>query len=858
MKAQRLQKVDGVFQAALELAPEHRAQFLDEACADDSDLRRDVESLIDAHEQAGDLIEDSASDIAAELLAKNQSVAKPGRIIGQYTVEDQLGAGGMGEVFLARDKMGRKVALKLLARQLNSDESSIARFQHEARTLLALNHPNIVTVYDIGEVDSVYYIASELVEGQTLRQHLDKGDIELREVLDIAIQIATGLAAAHEKGVVHRDIKPENIMIRRDGYVKVLDFGIAKLIEGPAVTNPEALTIRQVHTAEGTVIGTAPYMSPEQARGLPVDARTDTWSLGVVLYEAMSGRRPFLGETIQDVIASVLQKEPPPLARYVREVPEPLEWIISRSLRKDKDARYQTASGLLADLREFRKRVEFAAEIERTGTPNKQFGADTQSTRTETRNSIAVLPFANMSVDAENEYFCDGLAEELLNALAKIEDLKVAARSSAFSFKGKNARVSEIGRALGVQTVLEGSVRKSDNRLRITVQLISAADGYHLWSERYDREIQDIFDVQDEITLAVVDALKVRLLGDEKAAVLRRLTDNPEAYELYLKGRYFWFKFNPEGWTRAREFFEQALQKDPNFALAYAGLADALTASAVFTPPKEVFPKAKEMVQEAIKLDSSMAEAWCSKAAVRFFYEWDWAGAESDCKQSINLNPQFVLVHDLYSLCLLALGRFEEAIAEARRACELDPLSAYFNASLGFTLFFSRRYDEATDQLLMGAELDPGNIWAHMWLVDLYEQQGMHPQALHHRQKLLTLTGNNELAAEIGQEFERSGYRGVLLKSLDGLHKRSKLSYVPALEFATIHVRLGEQEKALDWLEKGFDERTMYLSLLKVRPAWDTLHSNPRYVELLRRMGLDTDGESRDKSTAPREKMSER
>lgn len=452
--------------------------------------------------------------------------------------------------------------------------------------------------------------------------------------------------------------------------------------------------------------------------------------------------------------------------------------------------------------------------------------------------SIAVLPFVNMSADAENEYFCDGRAEELINALTKIERLRVVSRTSAFSFKGKDADVREIGQQLNVRMVIEGSVRKSSNRLRITAQLINVANGYHLWSERYDRQLQDIFDIQDEISLAIVEALKLKLLGAEKAAVLKRHTENTEAYELYLKGRYFWFSLNPEGWEKSRHCFEQAIAKDPKFALAYSGLSDALIAWGVFTSPNEAFPKAKAAALQALHLDASLAEAWSSMAAVKYFYERDWAGAESDCRQSIALNPRYVLVHDLYSLCLLTQGRFEEGIREAARTCELDPLSAYFNATLGCAFYLARRDDEAEAQLLKGAAMDPEQIWSHIWLLDYYEQMEMYPEALYHRQRLLTLFGNSECAVEIEQVFQQSGYPGVLRRCLDELQRQSRRSYVSPLDFASIYVQLGEPEKALDWLDKAFAERTWRLNFLKVSPTWESLHSTPRFTDLLRRMRL--------------------
>jgi len=779
-----------------------------------------------------------------------------GTRLGRYEIRSKIGEGGMGEVYLAQDpKLDRKVALKVLPAKLATNQDRMRRFVQEAKAASALNHPNIITIHEIDETDSVSFIATEFIDGETLREQMRNASMKLGEVLNVATQIASALAAAHAAGIVHRDIKPENIMLRQDGIVKVLDFGLAKLFEPPSVAGginvaeAEATTRVLLKTTPGLVMGTVTYMSPEQARGKEVDARTDIFSLGVVMYEMLLGRLPFPGDTTSDVIAAILMVEPAPPSCFDHEVSPELDRIVSKTLAKERERRYQTAKDLLEDLRQLQKRLEFAAVAERefgvtrpiamsNQASTRSAAATTRVSMTKTHNSIAVLPFANLSADPENEYFCDGLAEELLNALAKIEYLRVAARTSAFSFKGKNARVNEIGNALNVKTVLEGSVRKSGNRVRITAQVVNAADGYHLWSERYDREMKDIFDVQDEITLAVVDALKVKLLSDEKAVVLKRYTENDEAYELFLKGRFFWFKFNPEALKKSQECFEQALQKDPNFAPAYAGVALSLVASSVFTPPKDVFPKAKERALEALKLDPSVAEAWNARAAVKFFYEWDWAGAESDCLQSIAIDPRYVLAHDLYSLRLLAEGRFAEALTQTRAACELDPLSGFINATVGFALYFSRRYDEATEQLLKGVELDPGNFWAHMWLVDLFEQREMHKEALHHRQKMLTLAGNNELAVVLGQEFQRSGYRGVLLKCLDDLEKQSKFRYVSPLDVAAIYERLGEPEKALDWLEKAVEERTMYLVFLKVRPTWERLHSNPRYVDLLRRVGL--------------------
>jgi len=736
----------------------------------------------------------------------------------------------MGEVHLALDtRLGRKVAIKLLPDEFTADAGRVRRFEQEARAASALNHPNIITIYELGETvtenGSLRYIVTEFVEGETLRQRManaPRRQLELSEAIDVASQVAAALSAAHEAGILHRDIKPENVMARSDGIVKVLDFGLAKLteLEPHVMIDSQASTLVRNNTEAGVVMGTPRYMSPEQARGEKVDSRTDIFSLGVMLYEMVAGVAPFTGASVADILVAILERNLPPLAQHASGLPAELEQIVSRCLAKRREHRYQSAKELLSDLK---------AIAAQSGQPRLARSSSP---------SIAVLPFVNMSADAENEYFCDGLAEELINALSKIEALRVVARTTAFSFKGKETDVREIGRKLNVGAVVEGGVRKAGDRLRITAQLINVADGYHLWAERYDRRLEDIFDIQDEISMAIVDALKLKLLGSEKAPVLKRHTDDAEAYQLYLKGRYFWLKFNPEGWMKSRACFEEAVRKDPNFALAYSGLSDALGVSAVFTPANEVWPKAKEAALRALKLDPSIAEAWNSKAGVRFFYEWDWAGAESDCRQSIELNPHHTLAHDLYSLFLSAQGRFDEAIREARKACELDPLSAYFNASVGFALYYSRRYDEATEQFLKGVELDSGNLWPHMGLVEIYEQRGMYPEALHHRQTLLTLAGNNDLAVEIGREFQRSGYRGVLLKCLAESHRQSQLRYVSPLDFARIYALLGELEMALDWLEKACSERTMYVNFLKVAPTWDSLHSTRRYADLLRRIGL--------------------
>jgi len=833
MKTERWQQISSLFKSALERADDERAAFLAQACADDDSLRREVESLIACHERAGVLIDEPAAQIMAELLINHQTEQLIGCTLGQYQIISQLGAGGMGEVFLARDtELGRQIALKLLPAHFTADAGRMRRFRQEARAASALNHPNILTIHEIGEIDSRHFIVTEFIDGSTLRQHLKTTRVGVGEALNISIQIADALAAAHEAAIVHRDIKPENIMLRRrDGIVKVLDFGLAKLTESqPTPLDEESPTVAQFNTEPGLIVGTPLYMSPEQARGHGVDVRTDIFSLGVVLYEMIAGRVPFKGESQADTFVALLEREPPPLAQYRSDVPPELERIVRKCLEKERENRYSTASELVNDLK------------------NLAAGKSKEQPAPTTAPSIAVLPFLNMSADPENEYFCDGLAEELLNALSKVEELKVAARTSAFSFKGKDVNVSGIGRALNVSTVLEGSVRKAGQRLRITVQLINASDGYHLWSERYDRQMEDIFDVQDEITLAVVGALKVKLLGARKAAVLKRHTDNAEAYELYLKGRYHFNKHTDEGWKRAVEYFEKAIEKEPEHAPAFAGMAHCLAFVWYYgiIPPHEIVPQWKAVTGRALELDAESAEAHLSLAIIQFFHEWNREAAGREYRRALELSPNNADAHHHCGLFLAVTGRFDQALDEGRRALELDPLSLLVNLQVGWVYWYAHRIDEALGQARKIIEIEPSFLSAYWLMGAIYMTKGMHMEAVESYHKSFTQGACNPIPLSIqGTAYGILGNRDEALRILNQLLEMREQQYVSAFNIARVYSGLGEDDQAFAWLERAYQERNGELVFLKSETEIGTgdlwgrsFRNDPRLPNLVRRVEL--------------------
>jgi eukaryotic-like serine/threonine-protein kinase len=736
MRSEEWQRCVEIFSAALERQAEERAAFVDHACADDESLRREVTMLLRSHEESGDFISAPALMAAPELLGDERD-ALIGTHIGPYRVESMLGSGGMSVVYLAYDeRLGRKVGLKLLPQSLIADMTHLSRLEREARAASALNHPNIVTIHDIGSDHSTHYIASELIEGETLRERLMRGPIQLSDAVDIATQVASALVAAHDAGVVHRDIKPENIMLRPDGYVKVLDFGIAKVAEQEMLAmTPTDDAVSVVETNLGSILGTARYMSPEQARGAPVDKRTDIWSLGVVFYEMATGHAPFTGDTPREVMSAILEKEPPPLTHYIAHTPAELQQIISKTLRKHREERYYSTHELLQALKTLRHKLEVAAELERsTAAPLwvrwirssaalvlvllvsalaliLPFDCHRNLTTTlPLEKSIAVLPFQNLSPDPQNAFFAEGVQEELLSNLTKIKDLKVISRTSVTQYKsGIKRNLKEIGQQLGVTKLVEGSVRRSGDHVRVSVQLIDVRSDRHLWGQTYDRTVADSLALQGDLATEITAAVGATLSPQEKARVVANPTNNPAAYDAYLRGRALvpggWGYLHQEGDPDAAiRLLQEAVKLDPNFALAWAYLSIAELWSYLVgldqSPAR--LAAVKSSLDRALALDPNLPEVHLALG----YYEQDNTRSLAEFRQAEKGLPNSVDVIEAIALTQKYLGNWDAAIAELRRAIELDPRNVIASNNLALTYAEVRRFPEAL------ATLDRVLAWA--------------------------------------------------------------------------------------------------------------------------------------------------
>jgi len=732
-------------------------------------------------------------------------------IIGHYRIIEKIGAGGMGEVYLAEDtELNRKVALKFLPLHLCQDADCRARFKREAQAAAKLDHPNIVSVFEVGEFQGRPFFSMQHVEGQSLKEVIAGKTLPLDRVIDTGIQVCEGLQAAHDKGITHRDIKPSNILVDSHGRARVVDFGLASLMGADQLTKT------------GSTLGTVGYMSPEQVRGEEADHRSDIFSLGIVLYELITGRQPFKGDNDAATSHAIVYSDPEPLARFASNVPDGLQAIVTKAFAKDRNSRYQHVDDLLVDLKGFCQLLVFQVATKQP--------------------SIAVLPFANMSPDPEQEYFCDGMAEEIINALSQLENLRVIARTSAFSFKGKNEDVREIGRKLGVETLVEGSVRKAGDHLRVTAQLIAVKDGSHIWSDRYDREMTDVFAIQDEISLAIVDRLKIKLLGEEKTGLVKNRAHNVKAYNRYLQGRYYWNKRTGEELYKAIGFFEQAIAEDAEFALAYAGLADCfcMLNQVWELPPARTFPKAKAMAAKALLIDETLAEAHTSLAYAISEYDWDWLSAEKEFRRAIELNPNYPTAHQWYAIFLLSWGKSAEAVEKIEKARELDPLSLIIKIASAWIYLYIGRIDQAEDQCRQALEMDPNFMFAFDTLSIIYQLRGEYDKAIEFDlkswQNAILTDHDRDRLAEI---YHNKGWVAYWQEHADLLVKLAAGRYISAFVIASNFACIGDADRAFEWLERAYLERDLQLFEFQCNPSFKGLRSDPRFTAFLKKVGAD-------------------
>jgi eukaryotic-like serine/threonine-protein kinase len=868
MTPEQWKKLDDLFHEALELDEESRAAFLLRACGGDERLREEAVRLIAAHEREDSFIDSPIFEQTVESTDDDRHESPVGRRIGPYQVVSQLGRGGMGEVYLAEDsRLGRKVAIKLLPAKFTADAGRVRRFEQEARASSSLNHPNIITVHDIGEIEGKHYLVEEFIDGQTLRQLLNDAPqqrLEIERALDITAQMARALAAAHEAGIVHRDIKPENVMVRHDGLVKVLDFGLAKLTEpteprvSPIETAP--LTLAGVESTTGTAMGTVGYMSPEQPRGQEVDHRSDLFSLGVVLYEMIAGGRPFAGATASHTIVSILEREPEPLEERVPRVPAELEHITEKCLAKNRDQRYRSAQALLSDMISLRERSARGVAPENVIKPQvwstsrhllafammmimvvaalvyALLVGHTPGEGTVDIKSLAVLPFESLDPKEEDATLGLKLADALILRLGRLRQIVVRTTRAVERYASETLDPLEAGRQQQVDVVLVGNFQRAGERLRVRARLLRTSDGQQLWAGVFDERGADSFILQDALAEQTAQALVPQLTGRERKLVVRRGTESVEANRLYTEGRYYWNKRNVEGIQKCVQLLEQALKLDSKYALAYAGLADSYITLSDYDllPASVAFPKARDAAQRALKYDDSLAEAHTALAVIKANYDWDWAGADHAFEKALEINPNYATAHQWYAEFLTGMGRHEKALEHIHHAAQLDPLSLIIQSVEALILIYARDYDGAIAQCRRVISRDPtfGEVYYHLGFA--YEQKGMFRKAMHANQKYFTLMGYNTPAVATIRA-------SPVLDARDYWEKMVELAKPPTgSEFnaAEAWAQLGETDKALASLEQACAKRGYGISYLKVNPNLDPLRAHPRFQELLRQVKL--------------------
>jgi len=842
-------RIEEIVLAALELSGHPRSAYLDAACGEDGELRREVESMLAQESRAENFLETPALESAARALARSASALSEGRMAGPYCIGALIGAGGMGEVYRAVDtRLQRAVALKFLAGVFSADAAAVERFAHEARAASALNHPNICTVYDVGEIEGRPFIAMEYLEGKTLRACLAEGLTE-RDALDYGVQIAQGLAAAHQKQIVHCDLKPENLWIRTEGRVKILDFGLAKFAGPPrpagaggAVTDP------------GRIMGTAGYMSPEQVQAQPLDPRSDIFSLGAILHEMLTGSRAFQGDSTVDTMFAILHNEPP-------ELPQPeLNGLVRRCLEKDPARRFQSAAEVARELQ-----AALDGRLEASGGPARParrsrravliaggaFSVAALASAWKWRNRLpgaapariarlAVLPLTDLTAGGAQEAFTDGMTDLLITDLGQIGALRVIARPSVMQFKGTKLPLREIARQLGVQAIVVGTVQSSGNRVRITAQLIDPETDQETWAGAYQRELTDVLTLQGEVAHAIADGIQARVTVEEARRLAHKRKIVPAALGAYLLGRYYWDQFTDESLTKALESYQEAIRLDPEYASAYAGVAECW-GGLIFSdarPWEEAISKAREAATKAVTLDDELAEAHQAMAVVHY-HEWDWKGVETEVRKAIALNTGYSTSHAQYCNMLRHLGRADESIAEAKLAIDVDPLSMVTNQMLGNAYVSARRYPEAIGQYRKGLELHPDDSSLLLLLGWAYVYNGSFDQGIAAIQSSLDVDGiDPRLSPDLAIIDAMRGDRGGARRTLDRLLTLAQSQPVSPGMIALVYIAVDDREQALNWLEKAYQQHSSIMTWLKTDPRFDKVRGEERFQDLMRRVGL--------------------
>jgi serine/threonine protein kinase/Flp pilus assembly protein TadD len=876
VKPERLQQIEQLYHSALEREPSQRAAFLEQACGADDELRKEVESLVRYKSEAADFIETPAMERAAKEIAErarpksDSGTAMIGKTVAHYSILERLGSGGMGVVYKAQDvKLRRLVALKFLPEELAQNPQSLERFQREARAASALNHPNISTIYEIEEHEGQPFIAMELLEGETLRDRIARKRLKVDELLDLGVQIADALDAAHRAKIIHRDIKPANIFVTARGQAKVLDFGVAKVAseqrpaERPATASTETTVANtEGHlTRTGAAVGTVTYMSPEQVLGDELDARSDLFSLGAVLYEMATGEQAFSGTTSGAVFDAILHRIPPRPITLNADVPPKLEEVINKALEKDRKMRYQHASDLKTDLTRLKRDIDSAASgtrslarIPRTlgsrpmmalasaallaavvlfnvsGLRDRLWGPFASV------HSLAVLPLENLTGNKEEEFLADGMTDELTTDLAKIGSLSVTSRTSVMQYKGAHKPLPEIARALNVDAIVEGSLQRSRDRIKITAQLVQGRTDKHLWAESYERDMRDILALESDVARTIAREIRAKVTDPEQARMAGKQAVNPQAHEAYLRGIY-----SDDNMMKAVGYFDRANQLDPDYAPPYAAKAGWYHAAGMmgWAPPQEVSAKMRDGALTALKKDGDLADAHAVLALAKLHYDWDFTGADQEFRRALELNPNQAANHHMYAHYLMAMDRADESVAESKRAVELDPFNEYLTACLGWHKLFARQYDQARDQALKALKMEPDDPWAQNVLGWAYEQKSMYEPAIAAFQQSVKVSGDSIMAnAALGHVYGVAGKKREAQEILAKLIERSKGDYVSTYDVAIVCAGLGDKDQAFQWLEKAFQERAHYLVHIKWEPRFENLHSDPRFQNLLRRIGL--------------------